>query len=458
MPYLFLSVRIRYDDVIYLNCRRVHRLKYGGIPMNISIIGAGYVGLITGAGFARLGHKVICVDVIKDKVDMINRGEPPIFEDDLPELMKEVVPKRLTATTDAKDAILKTDITFIGVGTPPTESGKPNLGYLKQAAEDVGKALKEKDSYHIVVVKSTVPPGTTENIVGKIIAEHSGKDMDTDFGMVMSPEFLREGRALEDFFNPIRVVIGTHDEKAKKILHDLYEPFRARIVIITTEPKVAELIKYGSNAFLATKISFANEMGNLAKALGIDIYDVMEGVGVDPRIGRAFLNAGPGYGGSCLPKDLDALRTVAHDLGVNTHLLDGVKAVNNGQPLRMVELAEKKLGSLKDKTIGIMGVAFKIGTDDVRESQAIPIAQALLEKGAKIVAHDPEAAENMKRIFPQLPFLGSPEEVVANSDAILIITGWPEHTSPELYKNTVVIDGRHVVLESACKEYEGICW
>ncbi len=424
--------------------------------MNISIIGSGYVGLITGAGFAKLGHKVICVDVIQEKVDTINAGTSPIYEDDLPELMKEVVPKRLGATTDVRKAVLDTEITFIGVGTPPTNEGSPNLEYLRQAAESVGKALREKKGYHIVIVKSTVPPGTTEDVVGPIVEKHSGKKRDKDFGLVMSPEFLREGKAIEDFFNPVRVVIGSHDERALKILSNLYEPFRTRI--ITTVPKVAELIKYGSNAFLATKISFSNEVGNLAKALGIDIYDVMEGVGLDPRIGRAFLNAGPGYGGSCLPKDLDALRSVARKHKVETHLLDAVKAVNDQQPLKMVALAEKRIGSLKGKTIGIMGVAFKPGTDDIRESQAIPISRELIKRGAKILAHDPEAASNMKKLFPEIVFMNTPEEVVKKSDAVLIVTGWPEHTNQDLYKGAVVIDGRHVIPKHACRQYEGICW
>lgn len=424
--------------------------------MNISIIGSGYVGLITGVGLAKLGHKVICVDVVKAKVDMINAAEPPIYEDDLPELMKEVIPKQLSATTDARKAILETELTFIGVGTPPTDEGSPNLDYLRQAAETIGKVLKEKKEYHIVVVKSTVPPGTTEDVVTPIVEKHSGKKRDKDFGLVMSPEFLREGKAIEDFFNPVRIVIGSHDKRALKTLSDLYEPFRMRI--FTTTPKVAELIKYGSNIFLATKISYANEMGNLSKALGIDVYDVMEGVGLDPRIGKAFLNAGPGYGGSCLPKDLDALRSVARKHGVETHLLDAVKAVNDKQPLRMVTLAEKTLGSLKDKTIGLMGVAFKPGTDDIRESQAIPIFEELRKRGAKVVAHDPEAAANMKRLFPEILFMDTPEEVVTNSDAVLIITGWPEHTAQDLYKDAVVIDGRHVIPKHACKQYEGICW
>ncbi len=424
--------------------------------MDISVIGSGYVGLITGVGFAKLGHKVVCVDVVKEKVDAINEARPPIYEEGLPQMLKEVVPKRLTATLDLKKAILDTELTFIGVGTPPSKDGKSDLSYIKQAAEDVGKALKEKQAYHIVVVKSTVPPGTTEDVVGAIIAQHSGKVPDRDFGLVMSPEFLREGKALEDFFNPVRLVIGSHDERAVKALLDLYKPFRTRI--ITTVPKVAELIKYGSNAFLATKISFSNEIGNLSKALGIDVYEVMEGVGVDPRIGHAFFNAGPGYGGSCLPKDIESLRNIARQYGVETKLLDAVKAVNDSQPLRMVSLAEKKLGRLKGKTVGLMGVAFKPGTDDIRESQAIPIIRELKRKGARMVAHDPEAAENMGRLFPELEFLNSPEEVVARSDVVLIITGWPEHTSPELYAKSIVIDGRHVIPKQACRDYEGICW
>jgi len=424
--------------------------------MKISIIGSGYVGLITGTGFAKLGHRVICVDIDKKKVDSINAGIPHLYEDDLPELMQDVVPARLSASMDLRKAVLETQITFIGVGTPTTLDGGTDLSYIKSAAEGIGKALKEKEDYHVVIVKSTVIPGTTENVVGRIIAEVSGKIPDKDFGLVMSPEFLREGKAIEDFFNPVRVIIGANDERAVDILKDLYKPFNTRVII--TKPKVAELIKYASNAFLATKISFANEIGNLAKQLGIDVYEVMDGVGLDPRIGRAFLNAGPGYGGSCLPKDLDALRDQASSLGVPTELLKAVKYVNSHQPLRMVELAEKRLGSLKGKTIGLMGVAFKAATDDVRESQAIPIYHELIKRGAKVVAHDPKAAKTMKKVLPELSFVDSAKEAVDQSDAVLIITGWREHASPDLYKDTVVIDGRRLIPKSACKEYEGICW
>ena len=424
--------------------------------MNISVIGSGYVGLITGAGFAKLGHKVICVDVVKEKVDAINAGKPHLYEEGLPQLLKEVVPKHLSATTDLARAIKETELTFIGVGTPPQKDGNPDLTFIRQAAASIGEALKQKTGYHVVVVKSTVTPGTSEDVVGRLIEQHSGKKANRDFGLAMSPEFLREGKAIDDFFNPVRVVIGSRDERAVKVLQDLYKPLHARVIV--TEPKVAELIKYASNAFLATKISFANEVGNLCKALGIDVYEVMEGVGLDPRIGRAFLDAGPGYGGSCLPKDLNALRGVAGRSKVQTILLDAVKKVNDEQPILMVRLAEKHLGSLKGKTIGLMGVAFKPGTDDIRESQAIPICAELLLKGAKVVAHDPEAAANMQKLFPQVQFLNSPEAVVAGSSAVLIVTGWPEHASPELYRNAVVIDGRHLIPKDACKIYEGLGW
>ena len=421
--------------------------------MKLSVVGSGYVGVVTGIGFAEFGNEVIFVDIDEDKINSINKAVPPIYEKGLEELMRKNR-GRFYATDDYEEAIENSQLTFICVGTPSNPDGSINLEYVKSAAEEIGNALKNKEDFHAVVIKSTVLPGTTEN-VGLIIGKRSGKEAFKDFGLASNPEFLREGNAVEDFFNPDRVVIGAKDERTKDLLLRLYSPFNCPKLV--TDVKTAEMIKYTSNAFLATKISFANEIGNICKKLGIDTYEVFKGVGLDHRINPHFFRAGIGFGGSCFPKDVKALIAKAEELGENPKLLKSVIEVNEEQPLKLVELLKKHVRNLRGKRIGVLGLAFKPDTDDVRESRAIPVVKALLEEGAEVVAYDPKATANFSKLFPQVEYTDNPDDVLS-CDAILILTEWKEFEELD-YSGKVVVDGRRI--EKAMKEariYEGVCW
>lgn len=422
--------------------------------MKISIIGSGYVGLITGMGFAELGNEVIFIDIDEKMVEAINSATPPIFERGLKELMQKNI-GRYRATCDYRSTI-DTDITFICVGTPSKEDGSIDLTYVEDAVAKIGEALKEKNDFHVVVVKSTVLPGTTEEVVKPIIEQESGKSAFKDFGLAMNPEFLREGNAIEDFFNPDRIVMGIKDEKTKRVLETLYSPFDCPKLV--TDVKTAEMIKYVSNAFLATKISFANEIGNICKKLGIDAYEVFRGVGLDHRINPSFFRAGIGFGGSCFPKDVKALIAKAEKVGENPKLLKAVIEVNEEQHMKLIELLKKHIPDLRGKTVGVLGLAFKPDTDDVRGSKAIPIVKKLLKEGANVVAYDPKAMENFRQLFPDIKYASSGEYVVNNSDAVLIVTEWKDFENLD-YTDKIVIDGRRI--EKAVKEariYEGVCW
>lgn len=421
--------------------------------MRISIIGSGYVGLVTGIGFAELGNDVIFIDVDENKVKLINEGKPHFYEKDLEKLMLRNR-HQYRATTNYKD-VLNTDITFICVGTPSKENGSIDLRFVESASREIGKVLNNKDDFHVIVVKSTVLPGTTENIVKPIIEMESDKMAFRDFGLAVNPEFLREGNAVEDFFHPDRIVIGVRDKKTRSILEELYKPFNCPKLI--TDIKTAEMIKYASNAFLATKISFANEIGNICKKLGIDVYEVFRGVGLDHRINPSFFRAGIGFGGSCFPKDLKALIKKAEELGEEPKILKAVMEVNEQQPLKMIELLKKHVPNLDGKTISVLGLAFKPETDDVRESRAIPIIEALLKENAKVIAYDPKAMHNFAKLFPQIKYAKSGEEVLSKSDAILIVTEWKEFEQLD-YKDKIVIDGRRIEKAREAKVYEGICW
>ena len=420
--------------------------------MKISIIGCGYVGTVTGAGFAELGYDVLFVDIDEEKINTLNSGRSPIFEPGLEELIVKNR-ERLHATVDFRELEYR-DITFICVGTPSKDDGSIDLRYIKSAAEDIGKALKKNTNFHTVVIKSTVVPSTTEQVVRPIIESVSNKKAFDDFGVAMNPEFLREGSAVEDFFNPDRIVFGTEDERSKQILEALYKSFDCPK--LSTDIKTAEMIKYVSNSFLATKISFANEMGNICKKLGTDTYGVFKGVGLDNRINPSFFRAGIGFGGSCFPKDVRALIAKAEELGEHPQILKAVIKVNDEQPLKMIEVLKKHISDLKGRKIGILGLAFKPDTDDIRESRAIPIIKRLGEEGARVIAYDPRALAAFKRLYPQIECV-SPEEVL-NTDAVLIVTEWPEFENLN-YDGKIVIAGRRV--EKAKKEaaiYEGVCW
>jgi len=421
--------------------------------MNVSIIGTGYVGTVTGACLAELGHDVICVDIDQQKVDWINAGIAPIHEPGLSELLKKHAEIRLRATTDYNDAIPNSDLTFICVGTPSGEDGRIDLSIVRSASKSIGKALSDKRSYHVVVVKSTVVPETTEKVVAPLVR---GENV----GIAMNPEFLREGKAVYDFMNPDKIVVGG-DPRAVEMVARLYEGIPCEIT--RTDIRTAEMIKYANNSFLAAKISFANEIGNICKKLGIDVYDVMSAIGKDFRISEHFLNAGAGFGGSCFPKDVRALLGKAEEIGYDPMLLNAVIEVNEEQPIRMVKLLVEHIGDLRNRRIAVLGLAFKNDTDDIRESRSIPVIAELLNLGAQVSAYDPLAELNMRKIFPEIDYCESALDALNGADACLIMTEWDEFRSLDkefdAMKNLVVIDGRRVVsLDHGRGIYEGICW
>ncbi len=428
--------------------------------MNVAIIGTGYVGTVTGTCFAELGHNVVCVDVDAAKVDRINAGIPPIHEPGLPALLKAYVGKRLRATDDYNDAIPNSEVTFICVGTPSGDDGRIDLSIVRSASKSIGKALAERDTdaYHVVVVKSTVVPGTTDEVVAPLIRA-TGGNVDTGIvGIAMNPEFLREGKAVYDFMNPDKIVIGG-DIRAADTVAGLYEKISCEIT--RTDTKTAEMIKYANNSFLATKISFAYEIGNFCKKLGIDVYEVMSAIGKDSRIEGQFLNAGAGFGGSCFPKDVKALIGRAGELGYDPLLLNAVIRINEEQPMRMVELLANRIGDIRNRRIAVLGLAFKNETDDIRESRSIPVIKELLNRGATVAAYDPLASENMREVFPDILYCDSARDALDGADACMIMTEWAEFKSLDqefdAMRDVVVIDGRRMVsLDRGV--YDGICW
>ncbi len=421
--------------------------------MRLSIIGTGYVGLVTAACFAKLGHHVICVDIDPEKIQKINNGVSPIYEQGLDNLLV-TYKERITATTDYQDAIKNTDVTFLCVGTPSRKDGSLDVSYLKEATQHIATVLKEKVTWHLIVVKSTVLPGTTQQIVLPLLEQYSGKKAGTDFGLAMNPEFLKEGVAIQDFLKPDRIVIGFHDEHSRTTLRELYANFNCPLVETTLS--AAEMIKYASNAFLATKISFINEIGNLCKKLDIDVYQVAHGMGLDTRIGRPFLDSGIGWGGSCFPKDVDALIAWANEIHEPARIIKSVKDVNTDQPLRLIAILKKHIPNLKGKNIGILGLAFKPDTDDIRESRAIPIVKELLRNKAHIKAYDPQAMTNFKTLYPTIEYCTKAADVLS-SDAVLIVTKWREFATLN-YQGKIVIDGRRLDEAKNAKTYEGVCW
>lgn len=430
------------------------------IFMRISIIGTGYVGTVTGTCFAHLGNDVICVDVDAGRVESMNTGIPPIYEEGLEELLKAHAGKNLRATLDYDDAIANSDISFICVPTPTDESGKIDLRFVREASRSIGERLKNKSSYHVMVVKSTVVPQTTQSVVTPALEEASGKKAGRDFGVGMNPEFLREGKAVHDFMHPDRIVIGGDDPKAQAIIKSLYEGYKCPVLEVDT--KTAEMIKYVSNAFLATKISFSNEVGNICKRLGIDTYKVMEGVGLDARISPFFLNSGLGFGGSCFPKDVKALIGKASDVDYEPVLLKTVLLVNDHQPQMLLRLLKLHAPDLKGKRIAVLGLAFKNDTDDIRESRAIPVIGSLLAEGAHVTAYDPMASEHMKRVYPNIEYAKTADEALVDADACIIATEWAEFRkldSFEKMRKPIVIDGRKMIDPKGKNIiYEGICW
>ncbi len=427
--------------------------------MKVSVIGSGYVGTVTAACFAELGHNVVCIDIDPEKVDMINRGKPPIYEEGLEELLKKHAGEKIRATTNYDDAVANTDISFICVGTPSDDNGNIDLGIVKAASQSLGSAIGKKDGYHVVVVKSTVVPETTEKVVVPIIEQASGRKPGVDFGAGMNPEFLREGKAVDDFMDPDKIVIGAIDQRSDDTISALYAGLKCQIT--HTDPRTAEMIKYVNNSFLATKISFSNEIGNICKKMGIDTYKVMEAVGKDSRISPNFLNSGAGFGGSCFPKDVKALIGKAKELGYRPGLLESVINVNEVQPLMMIDLLESRTGELDGKRIAVLGLAFKNDTDDIRESRAIPVIRALLDKGVKVSSYDPMAADNMKAIYPDIEYCDSAIHALKGANGCLVMTEWDEFkglcSEFKVMRRPLVVDGRNMI---QCEdiEYVGLCW
>ncbi|HRX34464.1 MAG TPA: UDP-glucose/GDP-mannose dehydrogenase family protein [Methanoregulaceae archaeon] len=420
---------------------------------NITIIGTGYVGAVTGTCLAELGNRITFVGRNREKLDLLDSGKTPIYEPGLEELLT-TNKERIKTTTDLSSAVKETDITFVCVGTPSKEDGSIDLQQINDVSVTIGMSLAASEKHHTIIVKSTVLPGTTEKCVIPILERESGKKAFVDFGIASNPEFLKEGSAVDDFFNTDRVVIGVNDKKTENVLKDLYSPLKAPI--FSTNIRTSEMIKYASNAFLATKISFANEIGNLCKEAGIDSYEVFQGVGLDSRINPSFFRTGIGFGGSCFPKDVRALIAHAHNLGQEPRVLTAVMKTNDEQPGKMVELLKRHM-DIAGKTIGILGLAFKPDSDDIRETRAIPVINMLLQERAKIMAFDPVAMDNFRHIIPGINYAQNAEDVLS-SDAVLILTEWKDFENLD-YHGKLVIDGRRI--EKARREaevYEGVCW
>ncbi|MBX3267844.1 MAG: UDP-glucose/GDP-mannose dehydrogenase family protein [Acidobacteria bacterium] len=388
--------------------------------MHIAVIGTGYVGLVSGACFAEFGVDVTCVDVDADKIEKLKNGVIPIYEPGLDQLVeKNVKAGRLHFTTELGTAVSGAEVVFLAVGTPPKEDGSPDMSYYQQAALDVAKAM---NGYKVLVTKSTVPVGT-----GKWLRDFVSANLETatDFGVASNPEFLREGAAIEDFMRPDRVVIGSNEQRAIEVMKELYRPlYLIETPIVITSLEAAELIKYAANAFLATKITFINEIANLCDAIGCDVHDVARGMGMDNRIGRKFLHPGPGYGGSCFPKDTRALTTVADQFGVETRIVDAVILANDLQRQAMIPKIEKLVGDLNGKQIGVLGLSFKPETDDMRESPAIEIVHGMIERGASVRAFDPVAMEESRHYINGVEYAADEYDAIKDADAMVIVTEW----------------------------------
>lgn len=422
--------------------------------MNISVIGTGYVGLVTGTCFAETGNTVVCVDIDKSKVDKLSSGKITIYEPGLEQLFERNLKQgRLSFTTNLAEGIKDAKIIFLALPTPPGEDGSADLKYILGVAEELGPLLKD---YTVIVDKSTVPVGTADKVYTRISLKAK-----TAFDVVSNPEFLREGVAVEDFMKPERVVIGTNSARARKVMETLYSPFvRQGNPLVFMDERSAELTKYAANSFLATKISFMNEIANLCELVGADVDSVRKGIGTDSRIGKRFLFPGIGYGGSCFPKDVQALEKSSSDVKYDFKILKAVMDVNADQKTKLFpRIKDYFRGDLKGKVFAVWGLAFKPHTDDIREAPALYNIEELLEAGAIVRAHDPEAMENVKRLMgDKIQFCDTPYEAAQGADAIFIATEWPEFRTPDfekissIVKNKVIFDGRNLYDVAMMKE------
>jgi len=412
--------------------------------MNICVIGVGYVGLVTGAVFADLGNEVICVDVVEEKINMLQQGKIPIYEPGLEEMVvRNMKDRRLSFTTSLAEGVKRSEIIFICVGTPALTNGETDLSYVEAAARGIAQHI---DGYKIIVNKSTVPVGTGD-LVREIIERN--KTVDVEFDVVSNPEFLREGSAIQDALAPDRIIIGTSNKKVAMKLLELYASLGRPMLI--TDIYSAEMIKYASNAFLATKISFINAIANICEAVGANITDVVRGMGYDRRIGSEFLSAGLGFGGSCFPKDLESLVHTSAKYGQKFELLQAVININKERAIRFVNKIKERMNPLADKTLGVLGLAFKPNTDDMREAKSIEIINLLLGEGAKIKAYDPVAMKNARKVLPpEVIYCNSAYEVAKDADALVIITDWREfkllnmEKIKELMRQPIIFDGWNI--------------
>lgn len=412
--------------------------------MKITVIGSGYVGLVSGICFAKIGHEVVCVDKDQGKIDKLKQGDIPIFEPGLKELLRETVnANRISFSTDLEDSLKGSKAVFIAVGTPQGEDGSADMSYVFAVAKEIAQTARD---HTLIVTKSTVPVGTGKKI--KSIIDQINPNL--EFSVASNPEFLREGAAIDDFMNPDRVVVGVEDGYSKEVMGEIYQPF-ANVEIVYSDIVTAELIKYASNSFLATKISFINEMADLCEAVSGNVKQLSHAIGLDSRIGGKFLNPGPGFGGSCFPKDIMAILNIAKENDVNLSLIDSVIASNKNRKIRMVDKILdflKEEGGIKDKKIALLGLAFKANTDDIRYSPAIVIAEELAKKGAKVSAADPEAIENSRvelKEFSTIEFSSQTYDSIKDADLIVIATEWKEYESLDLQKVKELTSSRKIL-------------
>jgi len=427
---------------------------------SVSILGTGFIGLCSAACFADKDIKVLASTHNEKKAKMINDGKAPFYEADLQEIMDDIKankPELLQCLMDPVKAVLETDISMITQGTPMREDKSIDLGYIESTAREIGEALRQKDKYHLVVVRSTVVPGTTRNLVGKIITEVSGKIPGKDFGLCMQPEFLAEGRSIEDTLRPDRIVIGEIDEKSGAMLQEFYEYFYGdhlqNCPMLRMNLESAELVKYGNNCLLSTKISYANEFANFAELVpNVDVAQVMKGVGLDYRLNSRFLNAGVGFGGSCFHKDVNAIKAWSKSKGYTSRLLEAVLGINDDQAIHIVDMAEQLAGKLAGKKVALLGLAFKPGTDDMREAASIRVVNELRKRGiTDIIGYDPKANKTAEvEMGDKIKYAESIEEALKNSECAIIITEWDEFKklTPDDFKKQMktpnLVDGRRI--------------
>jgi nucleotide sugar dehydrogenase len=427
--------------------------------MHITVIGSGYVGTTISACFAEMGHTVTAIDIDQEIVDTVNAGEAPISEPGLEELIAKHAGGRFTAST-SYDAVPESDVTFLAIGTPSNEDGSINLSGLEAAAEATGEALADKNDRHLVVIKSTVTPPSIREILEPAI--RTGSNNNDAIEIAMNPEFLREGTAVSDFQEPDKLVIGTDSEWAADRLTAVYEPLLdSETPIVDTDPETAAMIKYANNAFLASKISLINDLGNVCKEFGLDAYEVADAVGLDDRISEQFLRSGVGWGGSCFPKDVNALIAAAKREGYEPAMLEAAVTVNDRQPDRLVAALQEHV-DLEGARIAVLGLAFKPDTDDIRNSRAIPVIDALQAGGADVVAYDPVAAKQMADRFPDIEYAETAAEALTGADGVAVVTDWEEFSQLDEEFDTmstpVVVDGRRCIDRRDGLVYEGLTW